>query len=322
MVEICGKSYEVVDAHAHVWNNYNGMRFGNTPIEKIGNGRIRVGKDEMDFIPAEFTDYKVLVEYLEAYMTFSGVDRACILQNPCYGDQREYVGEIVKKNPKKFVSFGKVDPRDRDTVVSQIDDLMDNYGNIGIKLEIPDVPFKMDDPSYDFMWKYMQDKDGIVAMDLGWGTGKYDFNIEELTNVVKKYPKMKLMLCHMGVSRLWDLNQKYPYPYLTKTLKLLDTNKDNLYLDMAMVPQANVADEYPFYRGQEIMRYVKSFCGFDRIMWGSDFPSVLLHCTYKQSLDFVTKCCPFLTEDDLAGILGKNAIRFLFKDETEGRGNR
>ena len=314
MVTIRGRRFEVIDAHVHIWDNYHGMRCGDTAVEKIGSGMIRVGENEMQFLPPEFEDYSVKVGVLEGYMRMAGVDRACILQNPCYGDQREYIAPIVKANPKKYVSFGLIDPRNIDIVISEIDTLMDDYSNIGIKLEIPDVPFVMDDPKYDFMWKHVMDKDGIVAMDLGWGTGVYDFNIDRLTNLVKRFPRMKLMLCHLGVSRLWDLKQKYPYPYLTKTLSLLDINKDNLYLDMAMVPEANVADEYPFYRGQDILRYVKSFCGTDRIMWGSDAPGVLIHCTYNQSLDVVTKQCPFYTDDDLEKLLAKNALKFLFKE--------
>lgn len=313
MINIRGKNFEVIDAHAHVWNNYHGTRFGNTVVEKIGNGMIRVGKNEMQFLPPEFEDYSVKINVLEGYMRMAGVDRACILQNPCYGDQREYISSIIERT-NKFVSFGLLDPRlGEKTVITEIDTLMDTYHNIGLKLEIPDVPFKMDDPQYDYMWKHIIDKDGIVAMDLGWGTGEYDFNIERLTKLVRKYPNMKLMLCHLGVSHLWDLEQKYPYPYLTSTLSLLDINRDNLYLDMAMVPQANMADEYPFYRGQDILRYVKSFCGLDRIMWGSDEPGVLIHCTYQQTLDFVTKCCPFLSDDDLRKLLAENAMKFLFK---------
>lgn len=313
MIRVNGKSYEVVDAHAHIWDNYNGTRFGEIPIERIGGGRIRVDQKEMQFLPPEFEDYSMKAEYLEGYMHMAGVDRACILQNPCYGDQRRYVSALIKNNHSKYVSFGMLDPRRIDSVIKEIDSLMDDYGNIGIKLEIPDVPFKMDDPTYDFMWKHIMDKDGIVAIDLGWGTGEYDFNINSLTNLMRRFPTMKTMLCHLGVSRLWDLEQKYPYPYLTSTLSLLDINKDNLYLDMAMVPQANNEDEYPFYRAQNIMRYLKSYCGMDRIMWGSDVPGVLIHCTYNQSLDFVTKCCPFFTEEDLEKLLAMNALKFLFK---------
>lgn len=312
MITLRGKQFQVIDAHAHVWNDYHGMRFGDTPVEKIGSGRIRVGDREMQFIPPEFEDYSVKINVLEGYMRMTGVDRAVILQNPCYGDQREYVSRIVKEQPETYVSFGMLDPRDRDRVLSEIDELMDVYGNIGVKLEIPDVPFVMDAPEYDFMWKHLMDKGAFVAMDLGWGTGPYDFNIDRLTNLVRRYPDMKLMLAHLGVSHLWDLEQKYPYPELQKTLSLLEINKENLYLDMAMVPEANEQDEYPFYRGQEILRFVKSFCGMDRIMWGSDLPGVLIHCTYQQSLDVVARHCPFLTDDDLEKLLAGNAQRFLF----------
>lgn len=47
MVTIRGRKFEVVDAHVHIWDNYHGMRFGDTIIEKIGSGMIRVGENEI-----------------------------------------------------------------------------------------------------------------------------------------------------------------------------------------------------------------------------------------------------------------------------------
>ena len=51
--------------------------------------------------------------------------------------------------------------------------------------------------------------------------------------------------------------------------------------------------------------------GADRILWGTDIPIVLLHWTYRQSLDYVRSYCPFLDESEMAAILGGNMERLL-----------
>ena len=314
MISIKEKQYEVVDAHVHVWKEFHGQRFGDTVVETIGNGRVRQGDYEYQFLLPDFQDYSVKIGVLEGYMHMCGIDRALILQNPCYGDQREYIRDIVRSAPEKYRTFGMIDPRKIGELANELAVLIKDYACTGFKIEVPDVPFVMDAPEYDFMWRLIQDYDAVIAIDLGWGTGEYDFNIDRLRNVLLRYPNMKVMMAHLGVSMLWDMEQKYPYPELQKTLSLLDINKDNLYYDISGLPNFNGDNtEYPFYRGQEIMRLVKEFCGMDRMMWGSDAPGLLTQCTYQQTLDVVVKHCPFLTEDDLEKLLGKNALKFIFR---------
>ena len=60
------------------------------------------------------------------------------------------MAECLEKYPDRFIStMGKVDPRRVDEIVSEIDLLVNEYSCSGIKIEVPDVPFYMDDPEYD-----------------------------------------------------------------------------------------------------------------------------------------------------------------------------
>jgi len=45
-------------------------------------------------------------------------------------------------------------------------------------------------------------------------------------------------------------------------------------------------------------------------MWGSDMPNVERFCTYRQSLDYVRKYCPFLAAREKDLILGDNCAAF------------
>lgn len=315
MININGKECILVEAHAHVWKEFKGSRFGDTVIEIIGNGKIRVGGKEDRLVVPDFPDCVVSIDVLKGYQEMLGIDKVLILQNPCYGDQREYLRDIVACEPNVYKTCGILDPRNFENLEREMDSLLNNYNCCGFKIEVPDVPFVMDDPQYNIMWRKIIDNNAILVLDLGWGTGPFDFNIDRLCNVIKRYPEMKLVLAHLGVSKLWDHNQVYPYPELQKTLSLLDYNKDNLYFDISAIPVFEEGyEEYPYSRGQSIIRSIKSFCGMDRIMWGSDFPGIMHHCTYQQSLNFLVKHCTFLTSEELEGILGGNAMRFIFAD--------
>ena len=50
------------------------------------------------------------------------------------------------------------------------------------------------------------------------------------------------------------------------------------------------------------------------MIWGSDFPHVLLQTGYGRSLHWLERACDFLSEADLGLILGANAARLYWDD--------
>ena len=57
------------------------------------------------------------------------------------------------------------------------------------------------------------------------------------------------------------------------------------------------------------MRRLYDRLGPRRLVWGSDLPNVERHCTYAQSLTYLTRHCPFIPPADLALIVGGNIAR-------------
>ncbi|MDL2253858.1 amidohydrolase [Ruminococcaceae bacterium OttesenSCG-928-I18] len=313
MIEIDGITMPLVDAHVHIWNHFHGSRLGNVPLEPLGWGRVRQGGEVYLSILPERPDNLVLVESLLVYMDELGADNAVILQNPCYGDQRNYIREVLHAHPGKFVSLGMLDPRlGQARVEKEMDNLLDEYGFKGFKIEVPDVPFPMDELEYDFLFRKIMEQGAVLALDLGWHDGPFVFNIERLEKVLRKYPALPLVLCHLGVSRLDDHDQKNPYPFLQQTLKLLDINRDHLYFDISGLPLFDDKDEYPFERSLDIFKMAYHTCGTDRLLWGSDMPTIMTTCTYKQTLTQITRHCDFLTQKDYEQLFHKNAEKVYF----------
>jgi len=66
---------------------------------------------------------------------------------------------------------------------------------------------------------------------------------------------------------------------------------------------------YPFPSAVRAIREAADLVGWDKLMWGSDYPRTITAITYRMSYDFITKS-PDLTEAQKAAFLGGNAQRF------------
>lgn len=68
--------------------------------------------------------------------------------------------------------------------------------------------------------------------------------------------------------------------------------------------------DYPYPEAQALTMSLRDQLGAHRLVWASDMPNVERFCTYRQSLDYVRKYCPFLTAREKDLILGDNCAAF------------
>jgi hypothetical protein len=69
------------------------------------------------------------------------------------------------------------------------------------------------------------------------------------------------------------------------------------------------AEGYPFPGAAEAIRLAAKRIGFEKIMWGSDWPRTMVDFTYRQSLDWLRAFDHGFTEEQKELLLGKNAAR-------------
>lgn len=301
----------IVDAHMHVWPALCGTRQGSIVTRGDRYGKVRRVGDKVErWLPPSFVDTVPSPEIALEYMSIAGVDKAVLLQAPCYGDHNEYIAEVAKAHSDTFAGIAIVDPRQPDKGVGALEKAIRQYGLSGVKFELPDWPFHPDHDEYRPLWDRIIDMDIPVVMDLGWGEGEYDFQLESVRRLVTKHPRLRLVLAHLGVSRLWDPHEDEPFPTLRQTLELADIS-DNVMFELAGLPALCSEDEYPYPRAQRAIKTAYERVGGRRLIWGSDFPTILIPCTYLQSLNLVRRqCSDFVSEQDMALILGGNAERF------------
>jgi predicted TIM-barrel fold metal-dependent hydrolase len=309
---------DIIDCHMHVFPWIHGIRKGK--LEERGEklGYVRITGDGINrierYLPPSFYHASSEPEVALEYMKDAGVSKAVLLQAPCYGNHNEFLSDVVKQYPHKFTAVALVDPRNPHDAVSKLKIAIKGLGLRGVKFEIPDTPFYPDEERYEIIWETILALEIPVVIDLGWGEGEYYFLLENIRTVLKNFPELKMCLAHLGVSRLWDPEQKYPFPVLQKTLSLTE-EFPNLRFDIAGLPNATSfmgkgGEDYPYPRLQKVIEVACEKAETDRIMWGSDYPSVLMSCTYKQNVKILTEHCDFLSKADKSKIMAKNASHF------------
>lgn len=315
MINVRGKDMLFIEAHGHVWDKIHGRRFDTATNTPLGYGKTLMGDKVIQFLPPEFVDCRCPIELMQAYEELFGFDKVVLLQTPCYGEQYEYINDIIAKNPDKYVTVGIPNPQIKEAYLETAKLCLGEYKYKGLKFEAPDIPYDMTATENSFVYEEILKYDAYFVMDLGWGDGPYDYPIDEMLEIAKRYPDMKIILPHLGISRLWDPAEHKNYDCLKKTLSILESN-ENVWFDLSGIPMlVKKFDEYPYPTIGNILRVVKQKGAINNLMWGSDMPTVFVECSYKHHIECITKHCDFLTDDEMEDVLGRTAEKVWFTEK-------
>lgn len=307
----------IVDVHMHVIPAMYGVRntmiihtvpYGKAFRSRRGKWRTGWPRGYYRLMPPSFESSTVSPELVLEYMDWGGVDKAVLMQSTMYGQFNEYLAHVVKKYPDKFVALASIDPRTGNEALDELEFVAD-LGLVGVKLEPPDIPFYIDDMEYAPYFQKASDLGLIIAIDLGWNPydDEYNFQINGFENLASRYQNATFLMVHLGVSYLWDPNQEPPYPYLQRSLEL--AKYPNVWFDLTALEEFAEQEEYPYPRAQDIVKRTVDAIGVNRLVWGSDFPSILTYSTYKQCVNLIPNNCNFLTKEEKGQIMGENALR-------------
>lgn len=312
MINVRGKDMLFIEAHGHVWDKIDGRRHDTQTNKGLSYGKTLMGGKEIQFLPPEFIDCRCPIELMKAYEEIYGFDKVVLLQTPCYGEQYEYINEIIAKEPDRYVTVGVPNPQIKESYLETAKLCLGDYKYKGLKFEAPDIPFDMIAPENSFVFEEILKYGAYCVMDLGWGDGPNDYPIDDMLEIARRYPDLKIILPHLGISRLWDPKEHENYDSLKKTLSILEVN-ENVWFDLSGIPMlVKEFDEYPYPTMGNILKVVKEQGAIPNLMWGSDMPTVFTVCSYQHHIDCVVKHCDFLTDDELESILGKTANKVWF----------
>ena len=273
---------DIIDAHAHLWLRQNGKVNG-MDVFPVGGGKSNFGGSIRQMMPPYMTDDANTAERFLANMDYARVSAAIITQEEIDGNQDDYLRKVRQTWPDRF----------RVCSLYEENKALRTEGFDGIKLcagRLPTEDLTKHAQVFERAWR----EGKFISVDLADG----DRQTGSLKEMICQYPELKIAIGHFGmVTRPGWLEQIHLARY------------QNVYIESGGITWLFNAQFYPYPDAIRAIREAADICGFDKLMWGSDYPRTMVEITYKMSYDFVVKSDQ-LTDDEKACFLGGNAQKF------------
>ena len=296
--------YKIIDAHAHLWLKQDTVVDG-LPIRTLENGRSLFMGEIRQMVPPFMVDGVNSAEVFLSNMDYAQVSAAVITQEFIDGIQNDYLHEVERRYPNRFLTCGKCEFRKPGFLVQAVELLDQGFRAIKIpaqRLLLPEGRISLVNDEMMQMFRLMEERGAILSIDLADG----DLQVGEMEEIIRECPNLKIAIGHFGmVTREgWE-----------EQIKL--ARHPNVRIESGGITWLFNDEFYPFHGAIRAIRRAADLVGMDKLMWGSDYPRTITAITYRMSYDFIIKSKE-LSDTDKALFLGKNAEQFYgFKDLIE-----
>ncbi len=271
----------VVDAHLHVWDEF-----------------ASAGRPALSSFPGQFCVHsEASPELLLDYMDEADVDKAVLVQPVYYGSDNTYLSSVLKRFPGKFAGVCVVHPWDRDAP-DRLEYWVEENNIRGIRLRpaVPEEKVWFNHKDTYPLWERAQKLNVPVCVLLG----PHPLDIVE--EMAVRFEGVRLVLDHMAYP---NVEEKTSGKRFQKLLSLSDL--PNVYIKTSGFGWYS-KQRYPYGDTHEIIKVVRDEFGAKRMLWGTDFPHVLVKCGYIRNLNFIRRELAFLSDEDKEHILGATAM--------------
>ena len=286
----------IIDAHSHLWLKQDAVVEG-LPIRTLENGRSLFMGEVRQMLPPFMTDGVNSAEVLLSNMDYAQVSAAVVTQEFIDGFQNDYLAEVISRYPDRFFVCGMCEFR-KPGYLDQARQLI-AQGFKGIKIPAQRLLLKegrvrLNCEEMMQMFHLMEQNGVLLSIDMADG----DTQVGELEEVIQECPKLKVAIGHFGmVTR----------PQWKEQIKL--ARHPHVRIESGGITWLFNDEFYPFKGAVRAIREAAELVGFEKLMWGSDYPRTITAITYRMSYDFVSKSDE-LTEREKALFLGENARSF------------
>ena len=296
---------KIIDAHAHLWLNQDTVVNGSAIYQLEPNrSRSLFFGEERQMLPPYMTDGQNTAERFLSNMDYAQVSAAVITQEFIDGVQNSYLKQVQQRYPTRFFCFGmpkglqKLKEERDETLSQEVDDLI-KQGFKGIKMPAARMPQQFLDEEVMQMLRLMEQQNIILGIELMDG----DAQVGQMEEIVQECPRLKIAIGHFGmVTR----------PQWMSQIRL--ARHENVYVESGGITWLFNDEFYPFPSAIKAIKEAADEVGWEKLMWGSDYPRTITAITYKMSYDFVTKSKE-LTDEQKALFLADNAKRFFGFDD-------
>lgn len=286
----------IIDAHSHLWLKQDAVVEG-LPIRTLENGRSLFMGEVRQMLPPFMTDGVNSAEVFLSNMDYAQVSAAVVTQEFIDGFQNDYLAEVTVRYPDRFFVCGMCEFR-KPGYLDQARQLI-AQGFKGIKIPAQRLLLKegrvrLNCEEMMQMFHLMEQNGVLLSIDMADG----DTQVGELEEVIQECPKLKVAIGHFGmVTR----------PQWKEQIKL--ARHPHVRIESGGITWLFNDEFYPFKGAVRAIREAAELVGFEKLMWGSDYPRTITAITYRMSYDFVSKSDE-LTERENALFLGENARSF------------
>ena len=283
----------IIDAHAHLWLNVDTVVNG-SPIHPLEPNRSRslFFGEERQMLPPYMTDGQNTAERFLSNMDYAQVSAAVITQEFIDGVQNAYLLQVQQRYPTRFFCFGMPELRKKG-FCEEAKSLIDK-GFRGIKVPAARLPQQFLSDEMLQMLRMMEQKGVILGIELQDG----DAQVAQMETLIQECPRLKIAIGHFGmVTR----------PNWMSQIRL--ARHENVYIESGGITWLFNDEFYPFPSAIRAIREAADEVGWQKLMWGSDYPRTITAITYKMSYDFVTKSQE-LTDEQKRLFLSDNAKQF------------
>lgn len=288
--------FTIIDAHSHLWLKQDTVVDG-LPIRTGRNGRSIFMGEERQMLPPFMVDGKNSAEVFLSNMDYAQVSAAVVTQEFIDGLQNEYLQEVKLRYPDRFFVCGLCEFR-RPGFLQQAKQLIkEGFQAIKIpaqRLLMPDRRISLNCDEMMAMFALMEKNGIILSIDLAEG----DCQVNEMENIISEYPSLKIAIGHFGM-----VNR----PQWKTQIQL--ARHPNVRIESGGITWLFNDEFYPFVGAIRAIREAADLVGFEKLMWGSDYPRTITAITYRMSYDFIVKSKE-LSEEEKTLFLGENARTF------------
>ena len=272
----------IIDAHAHLWKKQNGIVNGK-PVYDIGGGKSDFGGEIRQMMPPYMTDGENSIERFIANMDYAGVSGAVITQEYIDGNQDDYLLDCKKAFPDRIKICALYEEK-------EIGDL---EGFDGIKICASRLKNK-NLLNHLKPFEIANEKGLFISIDLADG----DEQTAMMQEIIAKFPNLRIAIGHFGmVTREGWLEQ----------IKL--AKNENVFIESGGITWLFNDEFYPYPSAIKAIKEAAEITGFEKLMWGSDYPRTMTAITYKMSFDFIEKTNE-ISEEEKRLLLGGNTKSF------------
>lgn len=294
-------SMKIIDAHAHLWLRQDTVVDG-LPIRTLDNGRSLFMGEVRQMVPPFMIDGVNSAEVFLSNMDYAQVSAAVITQEFIDGIQNDYLLEVARRYPTRFLVCGMCEFR-RPGFLPHAKELLDK-GFRAIKIPAQRLLLKegrvmLASDEMMQMMRLMEEHGAILSIDLADG----NLQVGEMEEIINECPELKIAIGHFGMVTREGWQEQ---------IKL--ARHKNVRIESGGITWLFNDEFYPFHGAIRAIREAADLVGMDKLMWGSDYPRTITAITYRMSYDFIIKSRE-LTDEDKALFLGENARQFYGFDE-------